>query len=112
MIYIVEAYCDEHGKAIGGNAGDQTGREIRRSVWRDFGSESPVSYRNICTFGPRACYGAIFQRRDRCPANGEGVDTVGANCHLIRIIARRNDGSDCIGPAGLVPRQHPVQRWT
>lgn len=46
MIYIVEAYCDEHGKAIGGNAGDQTGREIRRSVWRNFGQEFVLRLRD------------------------------------------------------------------
>lgn len=37
MVRIGEAYCDENGKAKGGKAGDQTGKELRISDWRDFG---------------------------------------------------------------------------
>ena len=32
-VYIGNAWCDEHGKAAGGDAGDQTGKELRIIPW-------------------------------------------------------------------------------
>lgn len=46
MVKIGEAYCNEKGKAIGGNAGDQTGRELRISDWRNFGQEYVYRFRD------------------------------------------------------------------
>lgn len=35
VVYIGNAVCDENGKAKGGDAGDQTGREVRREAWHN-----------------------------------------------------------------------------
>ena len=40
-VYVASARIDENGKAHGGKAGDQTGKEVSSQVWYDWSSEHP-----------------------------------------------------------------------
>ena len=40
-VYVASARIDENGKAYGGKAGDQNGKEVSSQVWYDYEKNSP-----------------------------------------------------------------------
>ena len=40
-VYVASARIDENGKAHGGKAGDQTGKEVSSQVWYDYEEKHP-----------------------------------------------------------------------
>ena len=89
-VYIGSAVCDENGKARGGKAGNQTGKELRvqrwyeKKKWRVFRAKDKDVAERIAKDMEAACYNmAIGYNQSNRNSLWELAEKVGYDCSLV-----------------------------